>query len=35
MANKWIEHVKSWAKSHNVNYVQALKDPKCKSDYKK
>lgn len=35
MANKWIEHVKAYAKNNNVNYSTALKDPKCKNSYKK
>ena len=33
--NKWIAHVKSWAKAHGKSYSDALKDPKCKSSYKK
>lgn len=32
--NKWIEHVKAYANKHKINYMEALKDPKCKSSYK-
>ena len=35
MANKWIDHVKKYAKDHNMKYMEALKDPKCKAAYKK
>ena len=28
-------HVKDYAKKHNMNYRDALKDPKCKAAYKK
>jgi len=34
MASKWIEHVKSWAKSHNMKYNEALKSPECRKAYK-
>lgn len=33
--NKWITFVKQWAAKHNVSYMEALKIPKLKSDYKK
>ena len=33
--NAWIQHVKSYAAKHNMNYRDALKDPKCKAAYKK
>lgn len=33
--NPWISHVKSWAAKHGKSYTAALKDPKCKSAYKK
>lgn len=33
--NKWLDHVKSFAKKHKLTYAAALKDPKCKSTYKK
>jgi len=31
----WIQHVKAFAKKHNMTYFQALKEPKCKASYKK
>jgi len=33
--SKWIEHVKAFAKKHKMKYNEALKDPRCKSSYKK
>lgn len=33
--NKWIQHVKDWAKKHNMSYRDALKHSGCKADYKK
>ena len=33
--NAWITHVKAYAKKHGMKYSDALKDPKCKSSYKK
>lgn len=33
MPSKWIEHIKSFAKSNGMKYRDALKDPKCKSAY--
>lgn len=33
--NKWIQHVKAYAAKHKMSYMMALKDPKCKSSYKK
>ena len=35
MANKWIQHVKQYSKNNNIKYNDALKDPNCKSSYKK
>ena len=35
MANSWINHVKNYAKIHNLNYRDALKSSDCKSAYKK
>jgi hypothetical protein len=32
---KWIDHVKKFSKEHKMTYPQALKDPRCKSSYKK
>jgi hypothetical protein len=31
----WIAHCKAFAKKHNMSYRDALKDPRCKSSYKK
>ena len=33
--NPWITHVKAYAKKHKMSYTMAMKDPKCKSSYKK
>lgn len=33
--NKWVQHVKAYASKHGMKYGEALKDPKCKSSYKK
>lgn len=33
--NPWIAHVKAYAKKTGKSYSAALKDPKCKSSYKK
>ena len=33
--NKWIQHVKAYASKHGMKYNEALKDPACKSSYKK
>jgi hypothetical protein len=33
--NPWIEHVRQFAKDNGINYFQALKDPKCKTSYRK
>ena len=33
--NSWIRHVQDYAKSHNMTYFKALKDPKLKESYKK
>ena len=35
MANKWIEHVKQYAKKNNMKYNEAMKSAECKSSYKK
>ena len=34
MANAWIEHVRQYAKKHNLTYSNALKEPGCKASYK-
>ena len=33
--NNWINHIKMFAKQHNMTYWEALKNPKCKETYKK
>ena len=33
MVNKWIEHIRKYAKDNNLSYGCALSDPKCKSSY--
>jgi hypothetical protein len=33
--NTWIRHVQQFAKTHNINYFEALKNPKLKESYKK
>lgn len=33
MANRWIEHVKEYAKKNNMSYSKALTDPDLKKDY--
>lgn len=34
-SNKWIEHVKEYAKTHSIKYSEAIKDPACKASYVK
>jgi hypothetical protein len=34
-SNPWIDHVRQFAKDNGINYFQALKDPKCKTTYRK
>lgn len=31
--NKWINHVKQYAKDNNISYACAISDPKCKQSY--
>lgn len=33
MVNKWVEHIRAFAKKNNLSYGCALSDPKCKSSY--
>ena len=33
MANKWIEHVKEYAKKHSISYACALSHPDLKKEY--
>jgi len=34
MPNKWIGHVKDYASKNGISYRDALRDPKCKEQYK-
>lgn len=34
MTNKWVEHIKTFAKSHNIAYGCALSNPECLASYK-
>ena len=34
MSNKWIDHIKSFAKQHGLSYGCALSDPNCSKSYK-
>lgn len=33
MVNKWVEHIRAFAKKNGLTYGCALSDPKCKSSY--
>ena len=33
--NSWIKHVQNYAKSHNINYFEALKHANIREGYKK
>lgn len=33
--SKWINHVKTFAKTHKMKYPQALKDLRCRMSFKK
>jgi len=33
MPNKWVEHVKSYARKHNLSYGCAISEPNCKKSY--
>jgi len=35
MENKWIQHVKEYASKHKMSYRDALRDCKCREEYKK
>ena len=35
MHNSWIDHVRNFAKTKNISYSKAMKDPECKATYKK
>lgn len=32
-SNPWVDHVKSYSAENHISYMNALKDPKCKSSY--
>lgn len=34
-ASNWISHVKNFARVHKMKFPIALKDPRCKAEYKK
>ena len=34
-SNKWIDHIKKFAKENNISYGCALSDQECKNSYKK
>jgi len=33
MASQWIEHVKSYAKKHNMKYGECMGNAECKAEY--
>ena len=33
-SNKWIEHIRNYAKTHNLSYACALSNPDCKNSYR-
>ena len=35
MTNPWVEHIKKYAKDHNLSYGCALSTPECKNTYSK
>ena len=35
MPNPWIAHVMNFSKTKGISYAKALKDPECKSSYKR
>jgi len=35
IGNRWVQHVKAYASKHGMKYNEALKDPRCRSSYKK
>ena len=35
MTNPWVEHIKKYAKDHNISYACALSTPECKNTYRK
>ncbi len=35
MTNPWVEHIKKYAKDHNISYGCALSTPECKNTYRR
>ena len=35
MVNKWVEHIKTFAKKNNLSYACALSNKECINSYKK
>ena len=35
MVNKWVEHIKTFAKKNNLTYACALSNKECINSYKK
>ena len=33
-SNPWIDHVRAFAKQHNLSYMCAATDPNCSKSYK-
>ena len=33
-SNKWVEHVKAYAKQHGLSYMRAATEPNCSKSYK-
>ena len=34
MVHAWVEHIRQYAKEHNLTYPNAMKEPGCKASYK-
>jgi hypothetical protein len=34
VANRWVQHIKSFSRKYNMTYKQALMDPKVRAAYK-
>ena len=34
MVHAWVEHIRQYAKEHNLTYPNAMRDPNCKATYK-
>jgi len=35
MAGAWVEHVKTWSKTKEMKYGEAMRHPECKASYQK